>query len=78
MKVGFGCGLVSGSHTHTAAILDFGKKVVLQCLKSAMRDVWAEARLANRMDLRKEYVKLFSAASNNSQVSSVPQWVASL
>jgi hypothetical protein len=40
----------------------------MQCLKSAMRDVGKESRLANRADLRKEYVKLFSVASNNAQV----------
>ena len=44
----------------------------MQCLKAAMRDAGAEARMANRPDLRKEYVKLFSVASNNAQVSVMP------
>lgn len=38
----------------------------MQCLRGAMRNVEAAAE---RMDLRKEYIKLFSIASNNSQVT---------
>lgn len=37
----------------------------LQCLKRAIRNVDAAIE---RVDLRKEYIKLFSIASNNSQV----------